>query len=353
MRTKYKWEDLQALDLQALDLHVCLAFPSSVPSNRLISQCLCREPYLGSIEELAKRSPQDAGAAQVTHRREGERGAEVLWRSRGLVRSWSCLKVHFAVLRVWVVGSTACSIVLPQLVLEHFNLICEQRELVEGGDGAALRDLCLGNPAEKVELPDREVRREELGQQQALQVNRTREPVPNEALRWGFLLLPHLRQIRPETQHEGVPACQGVVRSKRSISHGGGQTPHRGTVVFLRDKQKRCLYLLKPLKKKFAFYCGLISSLNHQHTGLQTSRDREFTLLRLCVNVFTVPFCTQVAILPTYRGLLKRVWSLRLNCWDQSHTEGKRRAWSCPRWILLLLAKSWRDERERGRQTEG
>lgn len=59
------------------------------------------------------------------------------------------------------------------------------------------------------------------------------------------------------------------------------------------------------------------------------------------VKVLTSPFWTQAAPLPTYMGLLKRVWSLVENCCDQSQTGGKYTAWSSPAGMALFLAKSW------------
>lgn len=84
-----------------------------------------------------------------------------------------------------------------------------------------------------------------------------------------------------------------------------------------------------------------------------TNYQTILTLLRLCVNVRTVPLCTQGALLPTYRGLLKRVWSFRLNCCDQSHTGGNCRTLSLPRDILLLRAKSWKKEGTNKRRETG
>lgn len=137
-------------------------------SNRLISQRLSRQPDLGPIEELAKRSAQDAGATQVPHGGERERRAEVFRGTVGLMRRRGRLEVHFALLHVSVVRSSSCPFILSKLVLQHLNLICKYREFVKGGDGTTLRNLYLGYPAQEVQLPERQVRWQELGKQKAL-----------------------------------------------------------------------------------------------------------------------------------------------------------------------------------------
>lgn len=74
--------------------------------------------------------------------------------------------------------------------------------------------------------------------------------------------------------------------------------------------------------------------------NLTSTLNSAVTFVRL--NVFTSPFCTQAAPLPTYMGLLKSVRSLLENCCDQFQTGGKYTTWSSPCGMALFLAKSCR-----------
>lgn len=59
---------------------------------------------------------------------------------------------------------------------------------------------------------------------------------------------------------------------------------------------------------EYSITTALRSHVNfHMKMRLKWHYRAVLTLLRLCVNVRTVPLCTQGALLPTYRGLLKRV----------------------------------------------
>lgn len=74
--------------------------------------------------------------------------------------------------------------------------------------------------------------------------------------------------------------------------------------------------------------------------NLQSLVSVSCTFVRL--KVFTSPFWTQATPLPTYMGLLKRVWSLVENCCDQFQTGGKYTIWSSPWGMALFLANSCR-----------
>lgn len=67
------------------------------------------------------------------------------------------------------------------------------------------------------------------------------------------------------------------------------------------------------------------------------------TFVRL--KAFTELFRTQGVLLPTYRGLWKRVRSFAVNWRDQSHTEGNFKPFSSPNWIFLLMANSCKIKR--------
>lgn len=67
-----------------------------------------------------------------------------------------------------------------------------------GGDAASFDNAGFGNPTKEVELPDSHVRGRELGKQEALVVNRSRKPVPEEALQRALHHILHRGEIRPE-----------------------------------------------------------------------------------------------------------------------------------------------------------
>ena len=185
-------------------------------SQRLIGQGLSGQPDLCSIQELAEGSSQDAAATQVSHGGEGEGGAEVIWR-RGSIHGGHGLKVHLALVRRSPTGGGGWGagwrgpLVLAELVLEHLDLISQLGELVVGRDRASSGDASLRDPAEEVEPPQGEVRGQEQGDEETLQVRRPGEPVPEEALRGAFHHLPDLGEVRLEPQHQGVSPRQRAV----------------------------------------------------------------------------------------------------------------------------------------------
>lgn len=84
-------------------------------------------------------------------------------------------------------GARTGSLIPPEMALQYLNLIDQLGELVIGRDGASFGNAGFGDPAEKEELPEGDVRGHEQGNQEALLVRRLREPVPEEALCRAFV----------------------------------------------------------------------------------------------------------------------------------------------------------------------
>lgn len=162
---------------------------SPTSSDGVISKSLCREPDPCTIQKFANGSPLDSAAGKVARWGERKGRCKVFWRCRGVIRRTG-LKIHPPlVCRVstwaceWCVAWTG-SLILPELALQYLNFINQLGELVVGGDWASFGDAGFRNPTEKEELPKSHMRGHEQGNQQALQVSGSREPVLEEALRW-------------------------------------------------------------------------------------------------------------------------------------------------------------------------
>lgn len=203
--------------------------------DSVISESLCREPDPRPVQKFANGGPVDAAATQVSHRRERKGGGKVVWRCRG-----AGLKIHPPL--VWA-GPTRAgerrvawtgSLVLPELALQHLDFIDQLGELVVGGAGASFGNAGFRNPAQKVELPESHVWWREQGDQEALLVGGSREPVPEEALWRAFVF--HCWQIRLQLRHQRAPSGQCVLSTPQSVAQSCRRSSQCGTVGFLLEE---------------------------------------------------------------------------------------------------------------------
>lgn len=87
------------------------------------------------------------------------------------------------------------ALVLPQAAVQHVHLVRQQRNSVERGDGAAVADLGLRNPAEVAEFPQFDLCSREVGQNDAVQINGLCKPLSEVLLHTVALPLCCLEKV--------------------------------------------------------------------------------------------------------------------------------------------------------------